>query len=76
MLRWRRLTTRPAWRSTVACWLAPPGEIPSRLLEQRRVRQPRRRLDPLGAGWSEDDLAAAVILVLRPDRWIAWADWD
>ncbi|MFF5292085.1 pyridoxamine 5'-phosphate oxidase family protein [Paractinoplanes globisporus] len=28
------------------------------------------------SGWSEDELAAAVILVLRPDRWIAWADWD
>ncbi len=28
------------------------------------------------SGWPESDFAAALILVLRPDRWIAWADWD
>jgi pyridoxamine 5'-phosphate oxidase-like protein len=28
------------------------------------------------SGWDEADLAAAVMLVLRPERWIAWADWD
>jgi hypothetical protein len=28
------------------------------------------------AGWTKEDLAEAVLLVLRADRWIAWADWD
>jgi hypothetical protein len=28
------------------------------------------------AGWTPEDLAAAVLLVVRADRWIAWADWD
>lgn len=28
------------------------------------------------SGWDEPTLAAAVLLVLRPARWIAWADWD
>lgn len=28
------------------------------------------------SGWDEGALAAALILVLRPRRWIAWADWD
>jgi hypothetical protein len=28
------------------------------------------------AGWTPEDLAEAVMLVLRPDQWIAWADWD
>ncbi|MEU4235946.1 hypothetical protein [Actinoplanes sp. NPDC026619] len=27
-------------------------------------------------GWTEADLAAAVMLVVRAERWIAWADWD
>jgi hypothetical protein len=27
-------------------------------------------------GWTAEDLAEAVLLVLRADRWIAWADWD
>jgi len=28
------------------------------------------------AGWDEAAYADALILVLRPERWIAWADWD
>jgi Pyridoxamine 5'-phosphate oxidase len=28
------------------------------------------------SGWDEAAFAAAVMLVLRPERWIAWADWD
>ncbi len=28
------------------------------------------------SGWHEAALAAAVLLVLQPQRWIAWADWD
>jgi len=28
------------------------------------------------SGWDDADLAAAVMLVLRPERWIAWSDWD
>jgi hypothetical protein len=28
------------------------------------------------SGWDEAALAAALILLLRPNRWIAWADWD
>jgi hypothetical protein len=28
------------------------------------------------SGWSAADFAAAVMLVLRPERWIAWSDWD
>lgn len=28
------------------------------------------------SGWSGDAFAAALMLVLRPRRWIAWADWD
>jgi hypothetical protein len=28
------------------------------------------------SGWDEAAYADAVLLILRPDRWIAWADWD
>jgi hypothetical protein len=28
------------------------------------------------SGWDEAAFAAAVMLSLRPQRWIAWADWD
>jgi nitroimidazol reductase NimA-like FMN-containing flavoprotein (pyridoxamine 5'-phosphate oxidase superfamily) len=28
------------------------------------------------AGWTPQESAGAVMLVLRADRWIAWADWD
>jgi general stress protein 26 len=28
------------------------------------------------SGWDEAAFAAAVMLTLRPERWIAWADWD
>lgn len=27
-------------------------------------------------GWTREDFDRAVLLVLRADRWIAWADWD
>jgi len=27
-------------------------------------------------GWDDDAFAASVMLLLRPQRWIAWADWD
>jgi hypothetical protein len=33
------------------------------------------RID-FSSGWDEATLAAAVMLALRPQRWIAWADWD
>ncbi|MFD0516622.1 pyridoxamine 5'-phosphate oxidase family protein [Paractinoplanes durhamensis] len=32
--------------------------------------------DDFAGGWDADDLAAALLLVLRAERWIAWADWD
>ncbi len=28
------------------------------------------------SGWDDDAFAAAVLLVLQPERWIAWKDWD
>jgi hypothetical protein len=28
------------------------------------------------AGWDEAAFAASVLLALRPERWVAWADWD
>lgn len=28
------------------------------------------------SGWDDAAFAAAVMLLLHPDRWIAWADWD
>jgi general stress protein 26 len=28
------------------------------------------------SGWDEAGFAAAVLLVLHAERWIAWADWD
>ena len=28
------------------------------------------------AGWTPEGLDEAVMLVLRAERWIAWADWD
>jgi hypothetical protein len=28
------------------------------------------------SGWDDAAFAAAVMLVLRPRRWIAWCDWD
>ena len=27
-------------------------------------------------GWDDGSYADAVMILLRPQRWIAWADWD
>ena len=27
-------------------------------------------------GWDDESLAAAVMITISPQRWIAWADWD
>jgi hypothetical protein len=32
--------------------------------------------DDFASGWDEAAYADAVIMILHPDRWIAWADWD
>ena len=32
--------------------------------------------DDFASGWDEAAFADAVIMILRPDRWIAWSDWD
>jgi hypothetical protein len=28
------------------------------------------------SGWDDASFAAAIMLTLRPGRWLAWADWD
>jgi general stress protein 26 len=28
------------------------------------------------ANWTESDYAGEAMLVMRPNRWIAWSDWD
>ena len=28
------------------------------------------------SGWDASDLAACILLILKPVRWTAWSDWD
>jgi hypothetical protein len=28
------------------------------------------------SGWTDAEFASAVMLIMTPDRWIAWTDWD
>jgi general stress protein 26 len=48
----------------------PPEAADLRALDQRYVR------DDFAGGWDEESLAAAVMIVVTIERWIAWADWD
>ena len=41
-----------------------------RALDQRYARQ------DFVAGWDDESFASAVMIVVRIERWIAWADWD
>jgi Pyridoxamine 5'-phosphate oxidase len=48
----------------------PPTPQDLQALDQRYSRT------DFTTGWDDAAFAASVLLVLRPDRWIAWADWD
>jgi len=56
-----------AGRATVR---RPPDATDLRALDERYSR------DDFAGGWDEESYAAAVMIVLAPERWIAWADWD
>ena len=32
--------------------------------------------DDFAEGWDDESFAAAVVIVVSAQRWIAWADWD
>jgi Pyridoxamine 5'-phosphate oxidase len=48
----------------------PPAMPDLEALDRRYART------DFSSGWSDADFASAVMLILTPDRWIAWADWD
>jgi Pyridoxamine 5'-phosphate oxidase len=39
-------------------------------LDQRYGRE------DFASGWDDAAFRAAIMLIMHPDRWIAWADWD
>ena len=41
-----------------------------------RALDEKYRRDDFAEGWEGDSLSSAVMVVLSPQRWIAWADWD
>lgn len=48
----------------------PPDASDLRALDERYSR------DDFAEGWDDEFHASAVMIVLAPERWIAWADWD
>ena len=48
----------------------PPGEADLRALDQRYAR------NDFAEGWDEESFAAAVMITISIERWIAWSDWD
>jgi len=48
----------------------PPEAADLRALDQRYARQ------DFASGWDDESFASAVMIVMRIERWIAWADWD
>ena len=48
----------------------PPEAADLRALDQRYSR------NDFTEGWDDESFAAAVVLVIYIERWIAWIDWD
>lgn len=48
----------------------PPEEADLRALDERYSRE------DFADGWDAESFAAAVIIIISIDRWIAWTDWD
>ena len=48
----------------------PPEAADLRALDQRYARH------DFASGWDDESFASAVMIVMRIERWIAWADWD
>lgn len=48
----------------------PPKADDLRALDRKYAR------DDFAEGWDDESFAAAVMIVVAPQRWIAWADWD
>ena len=48
----------------------PPEATDLRTLDEKYSRE------DFAEGWDDDSFASAVMIVLSPQRWIAWTDWD
>ncbi len=48
----------------------PPEHADLRALDAKYSR------DDFAGGWDDESFASAVTIVIVPQRWIAWADWD
>lgn len=48
----------------------PPEAADLHALDQKYSR------DDYAEGWDDEAAAAAVMIKISPQRWIAWADWD
>jgi hypothetical protein len=48
----------------------PPDASDQRAFDEKYSR------DDYGDGLDEESFGPAVTIILSPDRWIAWADWD
>ena len=48
----------------------PPEAADLRALDERYSRE------DFAEGWDDESFAAAVMIIIAVDRWIAWADWD
>ena len=54
----------------------PVGSRPPSMARDLAPLDERYGRTDFSSGWDEAAYADAVILILRPERWIAWADWD
>ena len=48
----------------------PPEATDLRALDEKYSRH------DFAEGWDDESFASAVVIVVSPQRWIAWADWD
>jgi hypothetical protein len=48
----------------------PPAKADLRALDEKYSRH------DFAEGWDEESFASAVMIVMVPDRWIGWTDWD
>lgn len=48
----------------------PPEAADLRALDERYSRE------DFAEGWDDESFAAAVMIIIAVERWIAWADWD
>jgi hypothetical protein len=44
--------------------------------EHLRALDSKYSRDDFAGGWDDESTASAVMIVLAPERWVAWVDWD